>query len=597
MIEHLEIAWILFVISTSIILAAPFKRNILVVLLRRFLVATVVASITLFFTYKFGTKILYKLHPPAEVTITALNERHEKAASSDIVIKGFVIDGKWLWANTVEHSDSGWENYGAGAYYWKSFENSAEMKNSITFKLPVGISRTIVFESNKWHGKCSIVEKGIPAEILDTYSNSDSSDFGYSLSSISISQKWLKIRKFGSIFAAVIAFILVQVLFFIKKTSVTSFNGKKRIVWMDALRIVCIFTVIFLHYTTGLFNSDSAANLTAWIPKLLVNSLTTFAVPCFFMLSGALILNKEEPISHLLKKRIPSVYVPLLFWSVVHISYFGALQGSSAKAILKSIYSSQYYHLWFMYPLIGLYFLSPIIRKVFIQSEKSLSRYAYAIMCIVPLALLTISRLFQNNYISAWFSWGFPETGLFVAGAWIARMAAKRKTSPAKLALSAIASFLSIAVCEQALILLTGKVQKNFIGAYGTIPVFAFALVVFALFVAFADFFEKLPDNVKSKIGNIAQLSMGIYFVHLLTKALLDKTGIYQSDSLSVAMMLFASIVNFIVSLAICQIFSQIPIVRNLFGKTNSKCCYTTSYTNERGGAKNMKTEWSVCGL
>ena len=578
------LAWLILVLSAAILLATPFQRTRFVIVLRRFFVALVAASAGIYFFYILSAKVLYRLLPQTTVTITALNDKNETAQSYDIVVKGFVVDKVWYWAKNLKHSDSGWIDYDAGAYYWKAFDKPVSMTDSISFEIPSGRDKTIVFEKNKWHGK-ALIKTETTESIVDTYSDSDSEDYGVSLGSSKIST-WDKIRKYTSVCFGGVVFILIQFFFILSKNNPKNqVSAQKRIIWMDFLRISCIFTVIFLHYTTSLYEKNYTGSFASWIPSLIVNCFTTFAVPCFFMLSGALILNKNESLSSLLKKRLPSVYIPLIIWSGIYIAYFGALQGSSITAFFKSLYTSQYYHLWFMYPLIGLYFLSPVIRSVLLNSDESIKKYAFVLVCIVPTILLTIAKLFRLTYISFWFTWGFPEIGLFVLGAWLVQ----KKLPVRKALLGSAVSLLLIILGELSCFIFGETPHKNFIGAYGTFPVFMFAVFMFAVFMSSEPYLTKLPESIKNRVASISKLSVGIYFTHLLAKALLDKTNIYQTDSKSFLMMLFAAIINFLFSLAICYVFSKIPFVGWIFGKSSSSSCYVNIYTKQinRGGHGN----------
>lgn len=573
------IAWFILLISTFILLAAPFKRTYFIVFIRRSLIAVLVAVSGIFFFNKITSRFLQKNMPETKITIIALNEKNEKAQSYDIVVKGVVVDDKWYWVKDLIHSDSGWIDYEEGAYYWSPYSKSNEMKDSLELTIPGGRNRVVVFENNKWSGKAKITSNNSPDLEIDTYSESDSIDYGVSLYSIE-NFRLNKMRKILTIIFGGILFLIIQLLFLIKKNTKIPNQVKQRTVWMDVLRVICIFTVIFLHYTTSLYEKTFNGNIFNWLPYLCINCLTSFAVPCFFMLSGALILHKQESISYLLKKRIPSVYIPLILWSIIYIIILGPIQGTCKTAIIKSLYSSQYYHLWFMYPLLGLYFLSPVVRQIFINSEKSLKQYAYILMCLIPTVFLTVARLFRANYISLWFAWGFPEIGLFVLGAWLINKEIKLW----KCVIGAIVSLICIMLGELTYVFFADTPSKNFIGAYGTLPVFIFAVFIFAVFISSGKYFERFSDKLKQRIATISNLSMGVYFIHLLVKEILDKTNIYQSNSNSIIMMLFAAIVNFAFSFAICFAFSQIPIVGRLFGKTNYIVCNVDDMTRQMNG-------------
>lgn len=67
----------------------------------------------------------------------------------------------------------------------------------------------------------------------------------------------------------------------------------KRILYVDILRILSIIAVIILHFTAELLTSSNDFNTSSWWINNLFNSISRFAVPVFFMISGAMILRTE----------------------------------------------------------------------------------------------------------------------------------------------------------------------------------------------------------------------------------------------------------------------------------------------------------------
>lgn len=86
----------------------------------------------------------------------------------------------------------------------------------------------------------------------------------------------------------------------------------KRVGYFDILRIVSIFFVIVIHVTSvGLRLCETATP--TWNVNWLLNSVSRWAVPVFFMVSGALFLEPSREIT--LKK--------LYKKSIFHISSYG----------------------------------------------------------------------------------------------------------------------------------------------------------------------------------------------------------------------------------------------------------------------------------
>lgn len=70
---------------------------------------------------------------------------------------------------------------------------------------------------------------------------------------------------------------------------------QKRILYFDVLNILACICVIWLHCNSVLYSYDPGAGL--WRLSLFVQVICHFAVPAFFMISGANLMNYREKYS------------------------------------------------------------------------------------------------------------------------------------------------------------------------------------------------------------------------------------------------------------------------------------------------------------
>lgn len=150
-------------------------------------------------------------------------------------------------------------------------------------------------------------------------------------------------------------------------------NNKK--VYYDALRVFSIFFVIFNH-TDG-FHYYLKAKETGMAEFFYVSlsSFTKFAVPMFFMLSGALLLGKIEPLKTIFLKRISRFTCIIIFFTLFTV-YIYYLNGNSItfdeiwRGVLnKNLPWTTPY--WFLYAYLGLLIFLPFIRKIAVNMTKS----------------------------------------------------------------------------------------------------------------------------------------------------------------------------------------------------------------------------------
>jgi surface polysaccharide O-acyltransferase-like enzyme len=141
--------------------------------------------------------------------------------------------------------------------------------------------------------------------------------------------------------------------------------------WISNLRLIALYAVIILHSTSVLLMQYGKVSNADWLTADFLNALVRFAVPVFVMITGALLLHREyEPVSFL-KRRLSRVVVPFLFWSLVYVWYAWYIEEITfdhgiwpdIKHVLHLLKVGSSYHLWYVYMLIGLYFIIPVIGK------------------------------------------------------------------------------------------------------------------------------------------------------------------------------------------------------------------------------------------
>lgn len=152
----------------------------------------------------------------------------------------------------------------------------------------------------------------------------------------------------------------------------------------DFLRIISTIAVVMHHVSAKYLQFDSAGMLISESPFqiMLLNHLVRFAVPCFFMLSGAFILGDERnaDIKYFYKKSFKNIGITSVFFCLLYILYsiIRLLAGvfilkihdidhiiPRLLEILKNFMKGQpYYHLWYLVTLTGLYIATPFIIRL-----------------------------------------------------------------------------------------------------------------------------------------------------------------------------------------------------------------------------------------
>lgn len=298
---------------------------------------------------------------------------------------------------------------------------------------------------------------------------------------------------------------------------------RNRIVYFDLMRILAMCFVIYMHVASLPLSMERDRD---WILLTMVTSVAYTAVPLFFMMSGYLILTSEktESISALLKHRLPHLLIPLAFWTVIiaiwivfknqEISLFNII-----KYVLFGFSTPLMQHLWFVYTLVTLYLISPILYsglnglkekgKVYVMIIISLVFLQTMITIILPESIKEtgmIHSLVELNFLNGPF-WIFV-LGFFVGGL-------KRRISNKLLIMCAILDWGFITVST-----IYASWDKGYTGVFQNQRAGFMVLLAVCIFILF-----KQNINVRLREYPLANLSFGIYIIHNLINRMLSYLG------------------------------------------------------------------------
>jgi surface polysaccharide O-acyltransferase-like enzyme len=122
---------------------------------------------------------------------------------------------------------------------------------------------------------------------------------------------------------------------------------QNRALWADILRILSMFFVVFIHVS----------------PLPSVKS----CIALFFMISGALLLGKEEAYTTFFQKRFFKVIFPWIFWTVIYTVIQGMIDCKTVRTIpqWKHLFElTLFTRFWILPVLVGLYLVTPLLRII-----------------------------------------------------------------------------------------------------------------------------------------------------------------------------------------------------------------------------------------
>lgn len=174
---------------------------------------------------------------------------------------------------------------------------------------------------------------------------------------------------------------------------------------ISIMRINATLAVIFLHTCNTISNNAHSYNLSKTQMFFLTSGtyLMSWAVPVFLMITGALFLSKKKVITYrecLLKysKRI----LLALFVFGVPFSMLEIIMNTKRidavifpEAILNVFTGNSWSHLWYLYALIGIYLVLPLIKAFVDKAERKDIEVILVVLFVFNFVFPVINKLFN----------------------------------------------------------------------------------------------------------------------------------------------------------------------------------------------------------
>ena len=341
---------------------------------------------------------------------------------------------------------------------------------------------------------------------------------------------------------------------------------ENRTLWFDNLRVIAVIGVIGIHVSSA-GNGVTDSNYNFWVSNFF-NSLSRFGVPVFVMLSGALLLPKEEPIGEFLKKRLLRILFPFIFWSFAYITNslindYNKGVNLNFEYIIRQIFihfrDGSTPHFWYIYMIIGLYLFIPIIGKWIRNSSEKDILYFLVIWFIV---LLLNQPYISKIKPSLDFSYYSGYLGYLVLGHYLTIKPVENKTRVNLIALCLIFSGLIFTVVS------TYIVQQYTILPGGTFynPLSINILIYSTgIFLWFRN--KNIHNDFLISIRNIINKhSYGIFLVHIFILSKLDDFYIRWNFINPLFGIPFTIIVCLFISTGIIFVISKFPLGKYISG-------------------------------
>lgn len=192
-------------------------------------------------------------------------------------------------------------------------------------------------------------------------------------------------------------------------------NRKSKSVYISLMSVVAAFSVVLMHADVS-FWVDLKKPF--WPVANIIENVSYFAVPVFFMISGATLIDYRERYStkEFFAKRFKKTVIPFLAWSVFALLWkyrkvlWAMLLGqpnegldwtfySVTNGILNTKFKDIY---WFFIPLFCIYLIIPLFASI--NKERRIKIFTYiigislVINFMIPFIIAVLNRYAKINY-------------------------------------------------------------------------------------------------------------------------------------------------------------------------------------------------------
>lgn len=153
--------------------------------------------------------------------------------------------------------------------------------------------------------------------------------------------------------------------------------------------------VVLLHVAAVEFHEFDER----WWASNFYDSFTRACVPVFLMITGVLLLNRQEDLPVFFRKRYMRVLPPLVFWSAFYLGWYslhGEDYGGLTGSLKQLISGPVAFHLWYLYAIVGIYLFVPFLRHIW-RSASRAERYLYLVLWIAVSAWPIAGRLLGSD--------------------------------------------------------------------------------------------------------------------------------------------------------------------------------------------------------
>lgn len=335
-------------------------------------------------------------------------------------------------------------------------------------------------------------------------------------------------------------------------------NGKRE--YISVLSVIACLAVVMMHVNNCwmVFSTESY-----WINGVIIEGVCNCAVPLFFMISGATLIDypKRYHTTTFFKKRFLKTVVPFVVWSflaMIYCIYTGQVTDLRVSRLLLGIVNVEYANIyWFFIPLFMAYLTIPVLAAI--RDKKKVFGYMILVGTVLEFLLpflSTIKGVSYNGYMRAPMFSGWIL--YLIVGYYVEHYDIPAVVRCVIYGLGMIGVWLIV----------VGTIRTSYQlgGTYGgykgfvNFPVLLYASAVFLAFKQLTG--SKVETFFVALTKPFVGTTFGVYLLHRFVLEMVYK--FIPLDTTSLSYRLLGSVGIFVVSAIIVKIMQKIPVIKRI---------------------------------
>ena len=291
-------------------------------------------------------------------------------------------------------------------------------------------------------------------------------------------------------------------------------DNKKRTVYIDVLRCIACFFVIVNHtvsteityYTFGV----------PWLSLVAYFFLSKTAVPLFIMITGSLLLRKNETYFSTFKRVLRIVIVLVIVAIIYYFAYFGVKGGviEIIKSVVLNVFQDGISNeFWYLYLYIGILIMMPLLRKMRSNMQERDYKYLIGISLFINGVYPLLAKLIPALNTVAQFDLAIFESSIayLFFGDYVKRY--DKFTEKKNSIYAAIIILISLVVCT-AITSSTYLANQEYWLWLDNIALVTTFLPSCCVFILIRNLYINISDSIVGRVfTDIGQCTFGMYLI------------------------------------------------------------------------------------